>query len=1129
MTKSQSWLRWGRLACATFGCLGLASAYSWAAPPPRDQDPTRPPAAPASLQGGEAEFRAVLQQYYEALARKDIESLERLWHSGGPARSQRNVLVVDFEMRDVVLHSLALSQVAADAGGGRARVMADLMTTTRKTNKARRERRVRDLTFLPEAGIWKIWNDASAGDRLAQRLLSLTDAERDAVIAAEPELLSDDALSGLTRALTQMRQSMSPRLLGVLALQGRLARAVGNSGVLARSLLDAGLIHQVTGNLEAAAPAFADAREVYVEAGDDAGVASCDLSLGNVAYGRRDYAEAFGYYQRALTGFETLKDEPRAASLRHSLGNVYFMQGEFERAIESYQQGLAVFERIGDTFSAARLLQALGQVHKETGNYSAATEVWAKCADINLQNKDATGAAYALRTMGEVFRLQGDFGRSLESYTKSLALWEGTPDVANRAATTFGIGQVHASQRSFTRAVEWYQKALELDQKNAIDAGVARDLGGLAGSHLALGQSDVALDEYQRSLTLREKLNDTPGVIWTLIHIGVLHSLENRHQDALAALQRSLDLATPAQDMAATCTATALRARSLLVLGDADASLAAAAAATDVATALELFDVVAHAQVTTGRAHRLAGRAELARPAFDAALAALARVSAEPGAETFFSDRRGPYLAMVDLLVSENKGADAFLWAERARQRALSDLLGPEGLIVAKGLSPAERDGERKLRREARTLAVRIRRERLREKADPDRLAALQAELTKVQAARDETRRGIYEAHPSLQVLRAQGAVAGVDAASVVLADGYAAVLSFVVSEARTWVFAIVRDAVSGQATLAQVATVETTATDLAKVVDTFVRAVASKGDGVSDAPRALRKLLIDPVADTVAGKTRLIVIPDAFLWSVPFEALQAESGTYLVEDAVVSYGLSVTALAAIAPPSAVRPARPTLVALASPRLLKPAEERIALLRPVSASPPDRPDEEVRLLGALFGPAASRILQGERANLSLIQQGVSERTILHLAVPAFVSNASPLYSTIALTPESPTDADGGLVELSDVLAWELPAQAVVLSRVEPSGGLLSEEGVAGLSWGLFVAGAPTMVANRWPLKDPGAAAMIPALYRARLAPVAGRPAGRTLAESVQRAAKRQLAQPATQHPFYWAGLMVVGR
>jgi tetratricopeptide (TPR) repeat protein len=643
MTKTQDWFRVSHLTCFV-----LLAVWLWANSPAAAQPPVQsPPAAPAAAPADEAAFKALLQRYYDAVARKDIEALEQVWHSGGPARSQRNLLIVDFEVRDVVLERLSLSQASADAGGGRARVVADLSITTIKTKKTRRERRVRDITFLPDAGTWKIWNEASAGDRLAQRLLSAPDAERDRLIASEPELVSDDALSGLTREVTRMRgQGISPRILEVLALQGRLARAVGNSAVLGRSRLDAGLIHQITGNVEAAGPAFAEARDAFVEAGDAAEVAACDMNLGNVAYLQRNYPKALEHYERSLGEYEAIKDELRAASLRHSLGNVLFMQGEFEKAIESYQTGLAVLERAGDTFSAARVLQALGRVHKELGSYGLAADVWARCVELSLKTGDTTGAATALQTIGEVRRLQGDFGRALESYTKSLGLWEKTPDTASRAAVLFGIGQVHASQRSFTRAVEWYQKALELDQKGPIEPGLARDFGGLAGAHLALGQADLALEEYQKSLALREKLEDEPGVMWTLVHIGVLHALEDRHPEALAALQRSLELAEPAQDLAAISTATALRARSLLASGDVEGSLTAAARAVDLAAGADLADVVAHARVTMGRAHRQAGRAADARLAFEGAVAALARVSTDPGAETFFSDRRGPYLAI---------------------------------------------------------------------------------------------------------------------------------------------------------------------------------------------------------------------------------------------------------------------------------------------------------------------------------------------------------------------------------------------------------------------------------------------------------------------------------------------------
>jgi tetratricopeptide (TPR) repeat protein len=1083
-----------------------------------------------AAQPEEAAFRALIERYYAAVAAKDIAGLERCWHPGGPARSQRNVMAVDFELRDVALAGVTLSDVGADPGGGRARVMVDVDVTTVKTQHTRRERRVRDMTFLLDDTQWKIWNDASAGDRLAQRLVDAPATERDALLTTEPELASDDALAGLTRIVARLRgQGMSPSILDVLGLQGRLARRVGNHSILGRSLLDAGLIHQITGNATGAVTAYQDARAAFVEAGDAAEVAACDQNLGNAAYALRDYAKAGTCYQQALDEYEALKDEMRAATLRHSLGNATFMLGEFEKALELYQQGLTVFERGGDPYSSARVLQAMGQVHKELGNYGAAADVWTRSAALSLTLGDTTGAATALQHIGEARRLLGDHGRALEAYSKSLALWERSQDVNNRAATMFGLGQVYASQRSFAVAEGWYRKALDVDRKSANEASVARDLGGLGGVHLALGQPVPALEEYQESLSLREKLKDTPGIIWTLIHISVLHAIEDRHSEALTVLQRSLDLAGPEHDTAAECTATALRARSLLASGETDASLLAASRALEIAAAAELPDVAAHAQVTTGRAYRAAGRLAEARAAFEAALAALGRASVEPGAESFFSDRRGPYLAMVDLLVAEQQPGEAFLWTERMRQRALADMLGGDGVIVTKGMTTAEIDNERQLRRGSRNTAVRLRRERARVQPDAARLADLQAQVERLAGERAAARQTLYAAHPVLEVLRAQSAAAGLEGAATLVPDARTAILSFVVSEARAWVFVIARDHTSGMPVIAQVATIETKADDLIKAADAFTRAAADETRDVTEPSRALRRLLIDPVQGSLEGKTRLVIVPDAFLWNIPFEALQFESGRYLVEDTAVSYGLSVTALAAMAASDAVpAPApRKTVLVVAAPAMGKPAEERLALVRPAAKPATDTVPAELRALRVAIGTASFSVLEGPRATAFALVQGAGGAGVLHVAAPVLVSHASPLHSLVALTPAEASDADGGLVELVDVMGWDLRPATVVFSRAESGTAAFSAEGFGGLSWSLFVAGPPSVAVNRWALGDAGA--FVTALHRSMRAAVPGRPAGRSLAEALQRAAKGRLAQPATRHPRFWAGLAVLGR
>ena len=90
----------------------------------------------------------------------------------------------------------------------------------------------------------------------------------------------------------------------------------------------------------------------------------------------------------------------------------------------------------------------------------------------------------------------------------------------------------------------------------------------------------------------------------------------------------------------------------------------------------------------------------------------------------------------------------------------------------------------------------------------------------------------------------------------------------------------------------------ETSAADLGQKVRKFREAIARKEDAAVDLAGELYTTLVEPVQAVLAKKTRLVVIPDASLWSLPFEALRTADGRYLVEDAAIGYAPSLTALA---------------------------------------------------------------------------------------------------------------------------------------------------------------------------------------------------------------------------------------
>jgi hypothetical protein len=207
----------------------------------------------------------------------------------------------------------------------------------------------------------------------------------------------------------------------------------------------------------------------------------------------------------------------------------------------------------------------------------------------------------------------------------------------------------------------------------------------------------------------------------------------------------------------------------------------------------------------------------------------------------------------------------------RARPALGLALLGTDGAAV---VTISRQSGSRaRDRGDLRTVAVRS---GASAGGQPTaRLAALLADQTARQADRDAAG-APYEAHPALRAMRAQAEPASPSAASILGGPG-AAIVSFVVGEARTCVFAIANDAAADQWKVEKAAAIVVKSADLSQQIRRFREAIGRKEDAAIDLGRELHTLLVEPVAPTLAKKSRLVVVPDAFLRSLPFESLPAQ------------------------------------------------------------------------------------------------------------------------------------------------------------------------------------------------------------------------------------------------------------
>jgi CHAT domain-containing protein len=160
---------------------------------------------------------------------------------------------------------------------------------------------------------------------------------------------------------------------------------------------------------------------------------------------------------------------------------------------------------------------------------------------------------------------------------------------------------------------------------------------------------------------------------------------------------------------------------------------------------------------------------------------------------------------------------------------------------------------------------------------------------------------------------------------------------------------------------------------------------------------------------------------------------------------------------------------------------------------------------------------------GSSATEPVFRSLASNREIIHLATFGVLNKHNPLFSYVEL---GKAPGEDGRLEVHEVFGLSLNARLLVLSACQTglAAGALSDvppgDDWVGLVQGFLYAGAGNVVATLWPVADVATARLMERFYK-ELA--AGRPEAEALAQA-QRAASRE---PATTHPFFWAGFTLV--
>jgi CHAT domain-containing protein len=295
-----------------------------------------------------------------------------------------------------------------------------------------------------------------------------------------------------------------------------------------------------------------------------------------------------------------------------------------------------------------------------------------------------------------------------------------------------------------------------------------------------------------------------------------------------------------------------------------------------------------------------------------------------------------------------------------------------------------------------------------------------------------------------------------------------------------------------------------------------------------------LYRELVRPAAGLLVGCEHICIIPDAFLCDVPFHALFNEQiGRYLIEDHSLSYAPSLSALVEIRRLAEQRRSREgfgadgnrKILVMGNPTREAPAGKEGPLLGRFQAIPGT--EKQARAIAELFGDSSALYL-GSDATEERTRALAGRFPFLHFATHGLYEPKHPMSSGLFLARGGPNSEYDGYWEAREILQTPLSAELVVLSACETARGRIHlGEGVWGLSWALFKAGAPASVLSQWAVADASTAELMTEFYR-QLTQSAGEVPKVSKAEALRRAQLVLISSREHAHPFHWAPFILVG-
>lgn len=791
------------------------------------------------------------------------------------------------------------------------------------------------------------------------------------------------------------------------------------------------------------------------------------LHQGNNHYQAGHLEAALESWQQALLLYRQAQNQEGEGITLANLGAALVHLGRYREALTYLEAGLAIARLRQDGQSEALVLGNLGIAYAAQGRYGEAIHVHRRAGRVWLSLGDRPRLGQVLLNLGNTFEAVGDYDNAIIAYQQSLKIAQQTRDRTSEGIALGNLGQVYANQGNYEAAIGIHQQSLEIARSTRNPSSEASALINLGATYHSLGRRDQALSHYQQALKAARSAGDRRREGEALGSLGLIYDDLGQYSQAIEYLQASLAIARTLGNVESQGFALNNLGHALFGAGKLEAAEAQLRAAITLLDSLRL------------------------------GLSDTYQVS-------IFDKQVHAYSLLQQILIASNKIEAALEAAEQGRARAFAEMLarrtsaaGRRQPLIPRQL---EESGEQRQEKEGRDLPHPQTARSQSSEIKPSEIKPIDIQTIK-QIARQQNATLIEYAIVPDDDFKFRGKQRAREA------------------ELFIWVVQPGGKVEFRRVDLKPLWQKNATLKDVVQVARCLMPgencgpvAQAIRGMGVvdhaSDArpqgssiplekPRirkqaGLRKLydlLIAPIADLLPQdpNARLIFIPQESLFLVPFAALQAPDGQYLIERHTLLTAPSIQVLELTRQQGKVgqSPAVPSALIVGNPTMptvtLEPGQS------PEPLAPLPGAEQEALKIAELLQTTA---LIGQQATKEAVIKQLPTAQIIHLATHGLLEYGSQgsyvslqglgVPGAIALAPSA---QDNGLLMADEILDFNLRANLVVLSACNTGQGRITGDGVIGLSRAFISAGVPSVVVSLWAVPDAPTARLMTSFYQ----------------------------------------------